>query len=110
MEIKWYQLLFQIINFGILVFLLNRFLYRPIIKIIELRNKKIADSIKAAEDTLKEKSTIEALKKLAEAAAEKRAGEIVEKAQKRATVQAKEIVALAREEADLEVGKNMAVP
>ena len=108
MEIKWYQLLFQIINFGILVFLLNRFLYRPIIKIIELRNKKIADSIKAAEDTLKEKSTIEALKRLAEAEAEKKAVEIVERAQKRAGVEAKEIVASAREAADLEVGKKMA--
>ena len=47
--------MFQLINFGVLVFVLNRFLYQPILKIIELRNKKIEDSIKAAEETLKEK-------------------------------------------------------
>src|SRR3990167_11261655 len=100
MEIKWYQLLFQIINFGVLVWLLNRFLYRPIINIIEQRNKKIIDSIKAAEDTLKEKTKIEELKKLARAEAEKEAVKIVESAQKRAGEKAKEIVAEARLEAD----------
>lgn len=108
MSILWYQLLFQIINFGVLIFLLNRFLYRPIIKIIEQRNKKIADSIKAAEDTLKEKTKIEELKKLATAEAEKEAVKIVEAAQKRAAVTAKEMVAAARAEADEQMGKKMA--
>ena len=108
MEIKWYQLLFQIINFGILVWLLNRFLYQPIIKIIEQRNKKIMDSIKAAEDTLMEKTKIEELKKLARAEAEKEAVKIVESAQKRAGEKAKEIVAEARLEADEQMGKKMA--
>jgi len=69
MEIRWYQLLFQIVNFGILIFLLNRFLYRPILKIVEDRNKKIEDSLKAAEATLKEKEKINELKKLAAAEA-----------------------------------------
>jgi len=108
MEIKWYQLLFQIINFGVLVWLLNRFLYRPIINIIEQRNKKITDSIKAAEDTLKEKTKIEELKKLARAEAEKEAVKIVEAAQKLAEAKAKEIMSQAKAEADEQMGKKMA--
>ena len=71
MEIRWYQLLFQVINFGLLIFVLNRFLYRPILKIVEQRNKKIEDSIRAAEATLKEKEKIAEIKKQVVAEAEK---------------------------------------
>ena len=65
MEIHWYQLLFQIINFAVLVFILKKFLYKPILTIIDQRNKKIQDSIKAAEKTLEEKEKIEQIKKKA---------------------------------------------
>lgn len=43
----------QIVNFAILLFILKRFLYRPILKVLEERKKKIADSLKNAEDVEK---------------------------------------------------------
>lgn len=108
MSIQWYQLLFQIINFGILVFLLNRFLYKPIVTIIKQRQKKIEDSIKAAEDTLKEKAKLEEIKKKAVEEAEKEAVKIVEAAKKEAGVVSKKLVDNAKTQAEAEVDKKFA--
>jgi F-type H+-transporting ATPase subunit b len=105
MSIKWYQLLFQLINFGVLVFVLNRFLYRPILKIIELRNKKIQDSIKAAEETLKEKAKIEIIKKKVVEEAEKEAVKIVEQAKSQADKTSRKIIEAAKIQAEQEVNK-----
>lgn len=41
MIIDWYTVLFQIINFLVLVFLLRRFLYGPIVRAMEERERKI---------------------------------------------------------------------
>ncbi len=107
MEIRWYQLLFQIVNFGVLIFLLNRFLYRPILKIIEARNKKIEDSLKAAEATFKEKEKINELKKQAVAEAEKEAVKIVETAKHQADLSGKQILSEAQAEAEAAITKKM---
>lgn len=42
MEINWFTVIAQIVNFLILVWLLKRFLYRPVLRAIEDREKKIA--------------------------------------------------------------------
>jgi len=107
MSIHWYQLLFQIINFGILILVLKKFLYRPIINVINQRNKKIEDSIKAAEANLKEKAKIEEIKKQAVMEAEKEAVRIVEAARKESDKTAKQILQAARTEAEGEVDKKL---
>lgn len=107
MSIQWYQLLFQIINFGILILVLKKFLYQPIITIINQRNKKIEDSIKAAEANLKEKAKIEAIKKQAVIEAEKEAVLIVEAARKESDKTGKQILLAARVEAEAEVNKKL---
>jgi F-type H+-transporting ATPase subunit b len=50
MKINWFTVIAQAINFLILVWLLRRFLYKPILKSIDEREKKIAAQIKDAED------------------------------------------------------------
>ncbi len=59
MLINWFTVIAQIINFFILVWLLKRFLYKPILKAIDEREKKIATQIEDAEkkdaDAKKEK-------------------------------------------------------
>ena len=107
MEIRWYQLLFQVVNFGVLIFVLNRFLYRPILKIVESRNRKIEDSIKAAEESFKEKAKLSELKKLAVAEAQIEAVKIVEAAKHQADSAGKQIVAEAQIEAETAVAKKM---
>lgn len=109
MEIKWTQLLFQLINFSILILVLNRFLYRPILKIIEARNKKIEDSIRAAEESLKEKEKLAELKKQAQAEAREEAVKIVEAARKQADSAGRGILAEAQAEAEAVIGKKMAL-
>ena len=109
MTIHWYQLLFQIINFGILVLFLKKFLYKPIIKIVDQRNKKLEDSIRAAEENLREKAKIEEIKKQAIEESEKEAVKIVEKAKKEANKTSKNILDNAKEQAELELDKKLAM-
>lgn len=40
----------QVVNFIILLFILKRFLYKPILKVLDERKKKIEDSLKNAEE------------------------------------------------------------
>ncbi|MBK8989108.1 MAG: F0F1 ATP synthase subunit B [Chloroflexi bacterium] len=49
MLIDWFTVIAQIINFLILVLLLRRFLYRPILNAMAERERKIADRLAAAE-------------------------------------------------------------
>jgi F-type H+-transporting ATPase subunit b len=50
MKINWFTVVAQAINFVVLVWLLKRFLYKPILKAIDAREKKIAFQLKEAED------------------------------------------------------------
>jgi F-type H+-transporting ATPase subunit b len=54
MIIDWYTILFQIINFLILVFLLRYFLYGPIVKAMDERERKIVEREEEAEAKRKE--------------------------------------------------------
>jgi F-type H+-transporting ATPase subunit b len=60
MLIDWFTVIAQIINFLILVWLLKRFLYKPILEAVNEREKKIADELNDAEmkkaDAQKEKN------------------------------------------------------
>ena len=47
--INWQLLIVQAINFGLLLFILWYFLYTPILKLIDDRQKKIAEGVKTAE-------------------------------------------------------------
>ncbi len=50
MKINWFTVIAQIINFLILVWLLKKFLYKPILNAIDEREKKIAAEIQDADD------------------------------------------------------------
>lgn len=49
MFINWFTVIAQIVNFLILVWLLRRFLYKPVLKAIEKREKRIADELEEAD-------------------------------------------------------------
>ena len=65
MQISWFTIIAQIVNFIVLVWLLKRFLYKPILKAIDEREKKIATQIKDAEakDALAKKEQFDFAKK-----------------------------------------------
>lgn len=58
MLIDWFTFIAQIINFLVLIWLLKRFLYKPILNAIDEREKRIAAQIQEA-DTLKKEATNE---------------------------------------------------
>lgn len=76
-----YLLLAQIVNFLILLFILNKVMFQPLMKVLEQRRQKIAQSLKEAEQISVELQS-----------AEKKAQELVTKANRRAD----EIVAEAK--------------
>lgn len=53
--IEWKILIWQVVNFGVLFWILSRFLYKPLKRAIHDREKKIASSLHEA-DQLKKKS------------------------------------------------------
>src|SRR3989344_237183 len=48
--IEWPILIAQLVNFAILLFILERFVYRPIIKLLDKRREDIATSAKRDEE------------------------------------------------------------
>jgi F-type H+-transporting ATPase subunit b len=67
--IDWRMMIFQLIAFAILVFVLAKFVYPPILKMLDRREKLIEDSVKAAKDANEKaaKSADEVAKQLANA-------------------------------------------
>lgn len=99
MEIHIDQIIFQIINFSIIVLVLYKLVYGPVLKVLEQRSKKIEDGIKAAEKNLKVQGEIEEQKKDALTEARRQATSITKQTKKDAEVQAQEIIAKAKADA-----------
>lgn len=99
MEIQIQQIIFQLINFSVVVGALTYFLYKPIIKILEERADKIVKGQQAAEKSIQEADKIEELKEKAIKDGQKQASEIIADAKIKAKDQAIIITNQAKEEA-----------
>ena len=102
MEINFMQVLFQAVNFGVIFFVLTKFLYKPIQKVLDERALKINDGLKAAEANLKAQSDLEETKKKAVAKARREAAKLVSAAEVTAKAKAAEVLKKARAEAKKE--------
>lgn len=98
MKINLFQIIFQIINFTVLLFLLRKYLYRPVLKILEQRAKKIHDGLEAAEKSIEEREKVEKEKKKILVEAEKNASQILEGARMRAKKLEKQMLEKAEKE------------
>lgn len=105
MEINISQILFQIFNFGVVMYLLNRVLYKPLMKMLDDRAKKINDGMAAAEKNLKASEESEKSKKTEIAKARKEAANIISAAEQDAKAKASEIVKTAEQKAKAEIAK-----
>lgn len=100
MIIDWYTIIFQIINFLVLVFLLRRFLYGPIIRAMDEREQKIVDREEKAARK-KEEAEKEALQyREQKEELEQKEEEIFEEAREKAEKEKRELVSEAREEVE----------
>ena len=100
MEFNLSEFIFVMINFIVLVAVLYKFGWGPVIRMIDSRQQTIDESLEKAEAARKEAEQMSV--KLAEeiAAARKQAKDIVDEAQQSATAAKEEILAQARDSAD----------
>lgn len=105
MEIKLLQILFQIVNFSVVLGALTYLLYKPVLKVLDERQKRIVEGQRAAEAAIKDKEKLTELEKEVKQAAEKQASEILEKARESAKRTEAELLASARKKAEEEVEK-----
>ena len=93
-------LIAQIFNVVLLVWLLTRFLYRPVLNMLNERTRRIQESLKETEQVKEQlaRANEDYDQKLAQARQE--AAGILAQAQERAKLQEAEIIAQARQEAD----------
>lgn len=54
MKIDWFTVIAQLLNFALLVWLLKRFLYKPILSAVDAREKKIQDDLLQAKNLQQE--------------------------------------------------------
>lgn len=102
MEINIYQILFQIFNFGVVMYLLNKVLYKPVIKMLDDRAKKINDGMVLADKNIKAAEEAEKSKKSEIARARKEASVILATAEKEAKAKSDKIIADAKAKAKAE--------
>lgn len=100
MAIDWFTVIAQLINFLVLVLLLQRFLYKPVLNAIAEREKKIAAQL--ADAAAREKAAQEQWQdyRQKDATLKREAGAIMDKAIAEAKSERDSLVAQARKDAD----------
>jgi F-type H+-transporting ATPase subunit b len=100
MTIDWWTLFLQTVNFLLLVWLLQHFLYKPVRAVIERRRKLAEQALTKAEAAEKEAVAEKAEFEAKSAALEKDRQAATEAARQAAEAEAKAIIGEARKEAD----------
>ena len=96
-----WAIIFQLINFAILFLLLQRFAFRPLLKILKDRQQKIAESLHTASQVSEIKKDTEKEQKMLLVKARKDAEDIVQQAKEYAS----KLIDDAKVKAELEVEK-----
>lgn len=99
--VDWKLLLAQVVNFLILLFLLKRFVYQPIFKMLKDREKRIEDSMHYAEKTEEKLRHADERVREVIAHAQDEAKEIMENARKEASDARAQEAEKTREELDV---------
>lgn len=100
MQIDWWTLGLQTINLLVLVWILSRFLFRPIADIIRQRQSTAAELLKKAKAELAEADEEERVAEKDKEEAEKARGDVLQSAASEAEAEKAQILDVARKEAD----------
>jgi F-type H+-transporting ATPase subunit b len=95
-----FKLGFQIVNFLILLFLLNRFLFKPVLRRIDERNNQLSKGLEDAAAAARDRELARAEREEALAEARKESEALVARAAKTAEATSAEILATARASAE----------
>ncbi len=113
--IQWSALLAQAVNFGILVFVLAKFVYKPVLKVIDERRALVAESMKKVKEIDLHKEQIDHDRTVILRKADEEAGQLLGRAkseaeairleiEKAAKVHADQIIMKGRQQLDVERG------
>lgn len=105
MDIQLPQIIFQIINFSVVMGALSYLLYKPVLKVLEERQMRIEEAQKAAEESLVQRSKLSQLEQEITEKAEQKAAEIIEKARENAKAAEKDLLTQAKKQAEAEIEK-----
>jgi len=94
------KLIFQVVNFLLLLYLLNRFLFKPVLKLLDERESRIRKGLEDAEAAARDRELAKAEREAALDEARKEAQAMVARANKIAEDSRAEILADAKEQAD----------
>ncbi|MBA2264781.1 MAG: F0F1 ATP synthase subunit B [Chloroflexi bacterium] len=94
------KLAFQIINFLLLLYLLNRFLFKRVFDLLDERSSKISKGLEDAEAAARDRELARAEREAAVAEARKEANQMIARANKIAEDTRNEILTSARTEAE----------
>ena len=117
--VDWAHLLAQVVSFSIVCFILYRFAYRPILKMLEARRQQIAQGLANAEQIKAELAKTEAQRQEVMAQANAQANKFIEEARaaasrlqeqetQKAIAAAEQVVAKAREAAAQDYARMLA--
>lgn len=97
--VDWKLLLAQVVNFLVLLWVLRRFAYRPMLKFLDDRSKKIETGLRDAKLASEKLSEMEKKEREVLEAARKESGAIVVRAKESAEKMGEKIITESREEA-----------
>ncbi len=100
----------QVVNFLILLFILQRFLYKPLLKVLAERKKKIAESLKNAEEIEKRLLETEEEKEKILAKASTEAQKLLDDARKELEILRDEMKQSAQQQAEQIIKKVKRLP
>jgi F-type H+-transporting ATPase subunit b len=86
LALDYHSFFFQVINFGVLLWLLNRLLSKPLLKLLDTRRHEIEESLKAAEHARSAAAKQEEEQEKIIHAARTEAHDIVEEARRQASL------------------------
>lgn len=98
--IDWKLLIAQIVNFAILLFVLYKFVYKPVLEMLEKRSKTIEKGIRDAKESEERLVKIEKMREERMAQAEKEIGRLLDQAKNDAEGMKKDIVAAANAQSE----------
>ena len=99
MDIQLTAILFQIVNFGVVVGALTVLLYKPVLKVFEERTRRIEEGQKAAAEAVQQRQAIDTLRKNSQEELEAQRLTLIAAAQQEAQGEKAKIIGAAHEEA-----------
>jgi len=101
-------MLWEVVNFLVLIYLLKRFLYKPVMNMLDSRRQKIKGDLEQARRQKEEANKLKEKHQSELKQARKKAQQIIDEAEDRGEERAQEIIAEAREEAERIKERNLA--